>query len=225
MMGTRSISTGSEAPQAGPVRGQPHVVLGPKSTCHGGGPCAPRGAPRPRPPATGALLLFFVFVMALPGCGYSLAGRGSFLPAYIQTIGVPTFANHTAIYDMERVVTERVRSEFIGRGRYRVFPEREGHDAVLLGEITSIVSQPSAVNAQQQATKYALILTAKIEFRDMRADKVLWENPALQFREEFDVSNALVADPAAFFGQDINARDRLAQEFARSVVSAILEAF
>jgi hypothetical protein len=31
---------------AGPVRGQPHVVLGPKSTCHGRGPCgATRGAP------------------------------------------------------------------------------------------------------------------------------------------------------------------------------------
>ena len=25
------------------------------------------------------------------GCGYSLAGRGSFLPAYITTIGIPTF--------------------------------------------------------------------------------------------------------------------------------------
>lgn len=173
----------------------------------------------------GRLLLVLVALVALPGCGYSLAGRGAFLPAYIQTIGVPTFGNNTAVYDMERVVTERVRSEFIGRGRYRVFPTREGHDALLIGEISSIVSVPSAVNAQQQATKYALILTAKIEFRDMRADKILWENPALQFREEFDVSNALVADPAAFFGQDVNARDRLAQEFARSVVSAILEAF
>jgi hypothetical protein len=163
--------------------------------------------------------------LALAGCGYSLAGRGSFLPAYIQTIGVPTFANNTAVYDMERVVTERVRSEFIGRGRYKVFPDREGHDALLIGEITSITSVPAAFNQQQQATRYALVLVAKIEFRDVRADKVLWENPAMQFREEFDVTNALVADPAAFFGQDANARDRLAQEFARAIVSAILEAF
>src|SRR4029079_8127538 len=27
------------------------------------------------------------------GCGYTLAGRGSFLPTTIQTIGIPTFAN------------------------------------------------------------------------------------------------------------------------------------
>ncbi|MBA3888164.1 MAG: LptE family protein, partial [Acidobacteria bacterium] len=178
-------------------------------------------------PATGALHVAFALLLLVPlsGCGYALAGRGSFLPAYIQTIGVPTFVNHTSVYDMERVVSERVRSEFIGRGRYKVFPEREGHDALLLGEITSIVSTPSAFNQQNQATRYALILTAKIEFRDMRADKVLWENPAMQFREEFEVTSGVIADPTAFFGQDINARDRLAQEFARSIVSAILEAF
>ena len=29
---------------AGPAREQPHVVLVPKSTCHGRRPCAPRGA-------------------------------------------------------------------------------------------------------------------------------------------------------------------------------------
>jgi hypothetical protein len=32
-------------------------------------------------------------IVLLPGCGYSLAGRGSFLPDYIKVIGVPTFAN------------------------------------------------------------------------------------------------------------------------------------
>ena len=32
-------------------------------------------------------------------------------------------------------------------------------------------------------------------------------------------------DPAAFFGQDRNALDRMSTEFARTIVSAILEAF
>ena len=31
--------------------------------------------------------------LPLSGCGYALAGRGSFLPAYIQTIGIPQFGN------------------------------------------------------------------------------------------------------------------------------------
>ena len=33
------------------------------------------------------------------------------------------------------------------------------------------------------------------------------------------------ADPAQFFGQDQNALDRMSTEFARTIVSAILEAF
>jgi lipopolysaccharide assembly LptE-like protein len=167
-----------------------------------------------------------VLSLALPGCGYSLAGRGSFLPAYIKVIGVPMFVNNTSVFDVEKRITERVRSELIGRGKYKVQPDTVAVDGILSGEILSITLAPAAFTAQVQASRYVLTLTAKIEFKDVKADKVLWSNPVMQFREEFDVTNtATAADPSAFFGQDVNALDRLATEFARSVVSAILEAF
>jgi hypothetical protein len=160
------------------------------------------------------------------GCGYTLAGRGSFLPETIRTIGVPLFTNSTPVYDVERRLTERVRSEFIGRGNYRVIPEAAGADAVLTGEITSITLNPSSFNEQQQATRYAIVVTTRLEFRDVKADKVLWSNPNWQFREEYELSNVTtVGDVNAFFGQETNALDRIAQNFARAVVSAILEAF
>lgn len=171
------------------------------------------------------LLVVLALLLPLSGCGYSLAGRGSFLPEYIRTIGVPEFTNNTTVFDIERLVTQRVRSEFIGRGKYTVVPEREGVDGLLIGTISSITLVPSAFNQQNQATRYTLIVTANIEFRDVRADKVLWSNPALQFREEYEAAPADALDPSAFFGQDVNALERLAQEFARSIVSAILEAF
>lgn len=174
--------------------------------------------------ATSALVVV-ALLWPLSGCGYSLAGRGSFLPDYIKIIGVPIFTNDTTVFDIERLVTERVRSEFIGRGKYTVKPEREGVDGLLLGEISSITLSPSAFNSQNQATRYTLIVTAKIEFRDVQADKVLWSTPALQFREEYESAPADGLDPSAFFGQNANALERLAQEFARSIVSAILEAF
>lgn len=170
-------------------------------------------------------LLGAAALLTLSGCGYSLAGRGSFLPEYIRTIGVPDFTNSTTVFDIERLVTQRVRSEFIGRGKYSVVPEREGVDGLLLGEIASISLTPSAFNAQNQATRYTLIVTARIEFRDVKADKILWSSPALQFREEYESAPADGLDPSAFFGQNANALERLAQEFARSIVSAILEAF
>jgi hypothetical protein len=161
---------------------------------------------------------------AAGACGYSLAGRGAFLPPHIRVIGVPLFTNNTPVFDVERRITERVRSELAGRGRYRIETSSDGADAVLTGEISSITIAPAAFNDQRQATRYALVLTARIEFRDVKNNKVIWNNPAMQFREEYEISGT-VTDPNAFFGQDMNALDRLAAEFARTLVSAILEAF
>lgn len=165
---------------------------------------------------------------ASAACGYSLAGRGSFLPSYIQTVGVPLFINATPVFDVEQMLTQRVRQEFIGRGKYQVKPDASGVDALLSGTIASITIAPAAFTDQQQATRYAFILSMQIEFRDLRANRVLWENPALVFREEYEVevsSGAGALDPNAFFGQDTNAVERIADDFAKTVVSAILEAF
>ena len=69
-------------------------------------------------------------------------------------------------------------------------------------------------------------MTARVEFKDLKTGKILWSNPAMQFRDEFEPTTGSDAlDPTAFFGQDTNALERLATEFARSVVSALLEAF
>lgn len=165
-------------------------------------------------------------LLGLSGCGYALAGRGSNLPSYIRTVGIPMFVNNTQLFQVEQVLTERVRQEFISRGRYEVVPTDSGADAVLSGQILSVTVAPSAFNAQQQATRYLIALTAKIEFRDIKANTTIWENQSLVFREEYDVATVgSVTDPAAFFGQDQNALERVATNFARSVVSSILEAF
>jgi len=160
------------------------------------------------------------------GCGYSLAGRGSFLPAYIKTIGVPTFENRTTVFNLETQLTEKVRSEFIGRGKYQILPDSVSVDALLTGEVTSVAITPASFNTQQLASSYFIMMTARIEFRDLRENKVLWEHPGLVFRQDYEAqSGTSQLDPAAFFGQDINALERMSTDFARTIVSAILEAF
>ena len=37
------------------------------------------------------VLVVFIAATSTPGCGYALAGRGSFLPDYIQIIAIPLF--------------------------------------------------------------------------------------------------------------------------------------
>ena len=159
-------------------------------------------------------------------CGYSLAGRGSFLPAYIRTIGIPTFTNRTTVFNLETQLTQKVRAEFIGRGKYQVLPQNTGVDALLNGEVSAVSIVPASFNTQQLASRYAITMTARIELRDMRENKVLWENPSLLFRQEYEATSGRTAiDTTAFFQQDATALDRITSDFARSIVSAILEAF
>jgi len=97
---------------------------------------------------------------------------------------------------------------------------------VLTGEVQSALLAPVSFTIDQIASRYALTVTARIELRDVRAAKVLWENPNLVFRQEYEAqSGSSAQDPAAFFGQNTNALDRMATDFARTIVSSILEAF
>ncbi len=181
--------------------------------------------PRPLQRVLGGVLCLSA-VMSL-ACGYSLAGRGSFLPPYIRTIGVPTFVNRTSVFNLETLLTQKVRAELIGRGKYQILPQNTGVDALLSGEVTNVSIVPASFSPQTQlASRYAIMMTARVELRDLRENKVLWENPGLVFRQEYEATSGRNnTDPVAFFQQDSNALDRMASEFARTIVSAILEAF
>ena len=161
------------------------------------------------------------------GCGYSLAGQGSFLPDYIQTIGIPLFENATTVFEVEQDLTQQVVTQFIGRGSYAVSSAETGVDALLSGTITSIDIQPATFTAQQQASRYIFTLRVAIEFRDLTTNEILWENPALTFSDEYEVASGSGGqlDANTFFGQQSNAVERLARDFALTVVSSILEAF
>ena len=172
-----------------------------------------------------ALVVAPLLLAALSGCGYSLAGRGSALPTHIKNIGIPLFTNATSVFDVEQTMTQKVRLEFIGRGRYKVTPDDTGADAVLKGEITGISIRPTAFTDEQQASRYEITVTVKVEFRDVVNDKVLYENPAQTFKEEYEVTTGQSASDASFLGQNSNALERLATDFAKTVVTAVLEAF
>jgi hypothetical protein len=172
------------------------------------------------------LALMVLLAANAAGCGYTLAGRGSFLPAYIKVIGIPEFVNNTPFFDVEQLFSDKVRSELIGRGKYSVLPRDTGVDAVLKGTIVSLSLAPANFNQQQQATRYVILIQTSIQFIDLKTNKVLWENQRMTFREEYDLPPETQAgDPAAFFGQSSNAMQRVATDFARTVISAILEAF
>jgi hypothetical protein len=164
--------------------------------------------------------------LASSSCGYSLAGRGSFLPESIKTIGVPDFTNRTPYFEFAQTLSQSVRSEFIGRGRYKVLPQDSGVDAVLRAQLNTVSLTPTGFNDLQQATRYVVVVSLSIQLVQASDGKVLWQNPGQVLREEYQVSSGgALADPETFFGQASNAVQRMSTDFAKSVVSAILEAF
>lgn len=164
---------------------------------------------------------------ALSGCGYTLAGRGSFLPEYIETVAIPMFGNDTPVFDVEQLLTQEVRTAFISRGSYRVQTDPAGADATLIGTIEAIRIAPASFSAEQQASRYVFTLQASIEFRDLTTNEIVWDDPQMIFSDEYEVASGTgdIASVSTFFGQQANTVERLAVDFATTVVSSILEAF
>ena len=59
------------------------------------------------------------------------------------------------------------------------------------------------------------------------SNQALWTNSALTFREEYDLSTRSNAalEGATFLSQERSSFDRIADDVARTVATAILEAF
>ena len=154
-------------------------------------------------------------------CGYHLSGRASTLPQGVRTIGIPTFVNRTSRPELEQRVTEHIIDEFTTRGRLRIVPGEEGAQAILQGEILSYTVTPVVISELGRATRYEIRITARVHLSQIATEKVLWEDDHFLFKQQYDVP----ADPQAFVDQEIVAIDDVATDFARSVVTSILEGF
>lgn len=174
-----------------------------------------------------AVPVVLALAVAGSGCGYALAGRGSFLPDYIRIVGIPQLQNGSSFFQVEQVLTEKIRTEFIGRGKYTVVPDVAGADAVLSGAISSITVQPVGFTEQQLASRYLFTLTMKVQFVDSMTGMILWSNDSLTFREEYELTtrSSTALEGASFLSQERSSFDRISNDIARTVVTAILEAF
>jgi len=169
-----------------------------------------------------ALALAAISLLGLASCGYHTAGHAVQLPGNVKTIAIPAFKNETLTYRIDTMLTASVVREFTTRTHYRVLNTAgEDADATLSGTVLSTVASPLTYDTQSgRAASVLVIVSMKVALTD-RAGKVLYENPAYLFREQYEVSQ----DLATFFEEDSPAFRRLSQDFARTLVSNILEGF
>jgi outer membrane lipopolysaccharide assembly protein LptE/RlpB len=163
--------------------------------------------------AAGSLLL---------GCGYHTAGHATRVPQDVKTIAIPAFRNETLTYHIEEMLTSSVVREFNTRTHYRILNDgADDPDATLTGTVLSTVASPLTYDtATGRAASVLVVVSMRVRLTD-RNGKVLYENPSYLFREQYEVSQ----DLSSFFEEDSPAFRRLSQDFARTLVSNILEGF
>ena len=120
------------------------------------------------------------------------------------------------------MLTASVVREFTTRTHYRILNDSsDGADATLRGTVLSTAASPLTYDtATGQAASILVVVSMRVALTD-RNGKVLYQNPAYLFREQYEVSQ----DLTSFFEEDSPAFRRLSQDFARTLVSNILEGF
>jgi outer membrane lipopolysaccharide assembly protein LptE/RlpB len=161
---------------------------------------------------------FFLF-----HCGYHLRGTGSFLPSHIKKINIPMFKNLTTRFELDLKLTQGVIDELVARGKVEITADMQTADAVLLGEIISFRVTPIAFAKDASADRYNVTVVTNIMLRDLVNQKIIFSNPNFTYQHEYEVLDK--QEGTDFESVESEALDKIAEKFARSLVSTILEGF
>ncbi len=166
-------------------------------------------------------VLLLLFTSGYTEC-YKPVGRGDALPKHIHTLAIPAFQNPSLRFKVEQRFTSAMVDEAIRRARsLHVVSTTEGADAVMLGTIKSFVWRPVLLDDFGRARIFEITITIGLTVRDQTKNKVLFDNQNYVFRGEYEISG----DPQTFFNEEGPGVDRIARDFARSVMTTILEGF
>jgi outer membrane lipopolysaccharide assembly protein LptE/RlpB len=164
----------------------------------------------------GMLLLFTA------GCGYHVSGHTDKLPATLHTIAIPAFVNNTTRYKLPNNLSSALTREFISRTRYKIVTDPNEADAVLRGTVLSYNYYPTIFDpATGRASGVQVAVNLQVILQERVSGKVLFSRPTMEVRERYEVS----VDQKVYFEESDVGLQRLSRDVARTLVSAILEAF
>lgn len=169
-----------------------------------------------------AFAMVALLCLAALGCGYHRSGYTNQLPLSVKTIAIPAFINSTRTYRIEQIMTAAVVQEFLTRTHYTItHDEGRNADATLRGAITNALSSPATYDSKTgRAASVAVTIYARVTLT-ARDGKVLYDNPSYVFRDQYQLTN----DLSSFFEEDTPTLQRMCRDFARTLVSNIVEDF
>jgi hypothetical protein len=177
--------------------------------------------------ARSSLVASLLLLLGLQGCGYALVGKGIIVDPTIKRIGVPLVRDASGHPGLDQKVTQNIIQELLRRGHFEVVQQAVGVDALVECEIVAYTAVPIAFSRDEldpthiEASRYGIALTARVRYTKTGQVEPIWAADAFSARDESSVGN----DPNSFFDRDEQVQDRVAKNFARRMVSAMLEAF
>ena len=165
------------------------------------------------------IIVVFLFVSGFTECYKPVTNSG--LPKNIKTVAVPAFQFEAKgmRYRVESRFTEAVSREIIRRGNgLKVQGTRTGADAVVEGTIRDFSFSGVLLDRDGRARVYEVTIIGSVTIRDIKQNKILYDNQNFVFRDSFEFSE----DPRSFFNEEDPAVERMARAFAESVVSAVV---
>jgi len=161
----------------------------------------------------------------LNGCGYALVGRASNIPEDIKKIYVQPLENATARSQVEQILTRAISDELLTRRRYETVNSAAESDAVLSGTVLSFTVRPVTFDPDGLATSFEIMISADMKFQrrptgDEEAE-TLWSNSRYSFRQDYPLEEA----ETAYFDRENIAIESTSKDFARTLVTDLLEGF
>lgn len=158
----------------------------------------------------------------LAGCGYHISSQPAALPTEARIIAVPAFQNRTTHFKIEQKLTAAVIKEFLARTKYQIVSNEAGADLALHGTVKNLATAPVIFDPRTgRATTVLVVVDISLELVDLKTRRKLLDNPNYTFREQYEIAG----DLEGFFEEREPALERLARDFAATVVTAVLESF
>ena len=171
--------------------------------------------------SAGVLLL--ALALALASCGYHVAGKADLVPQDVHTIAIPAFKNTTVRYKLTDRLPEAITREFITRTHYQIVNDPQQADAILNGSIVNYVAYPTLFDqATGRASGMQINVKMQVSLVERATGKVIFQRPNFEMHQRYEVS---VTNTSQYFDESDAGLQRLSQDVARDLVSAILENF
>lgn len=172
--------------------------------------------------------IFFIFLLAISGCGYT---TGSLLPAHIKTIYVQPFRDRIELTKelssedyrfrsytphLETDISKEIISKIINDGHLKVVAENEA-DVILSGDLYDYLRQPVRYGSDNETVEeYRLSVICLITVKDAARDKILWNAARI-------IGDATYSLSGTYASSESSAISAAVSDLARRVVNRIVE--